>query len=260
MSAGLFDHVGPADGLDSDPPAVVPHPDAQPVALDELAPLVGDVVGHFRGVETAVNVPRERLDLRVRLLDARGGPDGAELVVLAGVPGHLERVVQIGRVHPRVVRGVLEDLQNAQRLLVGCQDGREEDEVIGEVGGRDRAGFAGAGGHAAVRFQQNRSRRCGLEYLPQHLVVALPAAAASVQPDLVDVFLTRQLEEPLRGPQPDGAGGGVDCLERAVEELLVEFGRRERGAGQFPGGLERVLDLPGVPGSGVVAPARAGVG
>ena len=42
--------------------------------------------------------------------------------------------------------GVLEDLQDAERLLVRRDDRREEREVVGEVGGRDGAGLAGRRG------------------------------------------------------------------------------------------------------------------
>ena len=64
VRAGLLDHVGPADGLDGDLLAGVADADAQPVALDQLPALVGDVVGHLGRVERAVDEPGERLDLR----------------------------------------------------------------------------------------------------------------------------------------------------------------------------------------------------
>ena len=66
----------------------MPHPDAQPVALDELAALVGDVVRDLGGVERLVNEPRERLDLAEGLLvkDARFVVQGKEAVLKTDFP------------------------------------------------------------------------------------------------------------------------------------------------------------------------------
>ena len=108
-------------------------------------------------------------------------------MVLAGVSGHLEGVVKKGRVKTRVVGWVLEDLEDAERLLVGGHDRREQREMLRQVCGRDRAGFAAARRETAVWLQNDRSRRSGLKDLPQYLVVALPAAALGIQSDLVEV-------------------------------------------------------------------------
>ena len=51
--------------------AGVPDADAEPVALDELAALVGDVVRHLGRVQRAVDEPGERLDLREGPLEPR---------------------------------------------------------------------------------------------------------------------------------------------------------------------------------------------
>ena len=118
VRAGLLDHVRPADRLDRHLAAGVPHADAQPIALDQLAALVGHMVRDLGRVQCAVNEAGERLDLGERPFGPGRRPGGDELVVLAGVPGHLEGVVQEGRVEPRVVGRVLEHLQNADRLLV----------------------------------------------------------------------------------------------------------------------------------------------
>ena len=126
MRAGLLDHIRAANGLDRHPLPRVPHADAQAVALDELAALIGDVVRDLGRVQGAVNEPGERLDLGEGAL---GTPIPAAardvMVILARVPRHLEGVVQEGRVEPRVVGRVLEDLEDAQGLLVGRDDRRE---------------------------------------------------------------------------------------------------------------------------------------
>src|SRR5262249_32446256 len=99
------------------------------------------------------------------------------------------------------------------------------------------------------------------------LVVALPAAAPRLQPNFVEVDLAGDLEEPLRGAQPDGPGRGIDGREGAVEELLVELGRGEGRAGRFAGRLARFLDVGvvpilvvGRPGGGVLTCRFLGVG
>src|SRR5205823_3224908 len=92
----------------------------------------------------------------------------------------------------------------------------------------------------------------------EDFVVALPAAAAVLQPDLVQVDLAGDLEEPLRGAEPDGPGRGVDGLEGDVEELLVELGRRQVGPGEFGRALERLFDLAAVPGPLLGAGGRGG--
>ena len=170
-----------------------------------------------------------------------------ELVVLAGVPRHLEGVVQEGRVEPRVVGRFLEDLQHAEGLLVRRDDRGEEREVVGEVGGRDRPGLAGAAepggrsapaGPAAAAAAWKTCRRTSLWHCrPPRL---------GVEADLVEVDLAGDLEEPLRGAQPDRAGRGVDGREGAVEELLVELGGRQVRAGQLGRGLERLFDRTAV--------------
>ncbi len=167
-------------------------------------------------------------------------------VVLAGVPGHLERVVQEGGVHPRVVARVLKDFQNAQRLLFGRDDRREECEVVSEVRGRYWPGFA-AGGSATGRWVSAGSAagastgklaaalRCGTGRPPRR----------SSSPTLSKFFLTGELEEALRSPQPDRSGRRVDGGQCAVKELLVELGRRKCGAGQLSAGFECVFYLAG---------------
>ena len=116
-------------------------------------------------------------------------------------------------------------------------------EMLGEVRGRDRARFAAARREPAVRLQDDGPRRGRLKDLPQDLIVALPAAALAIETDLVEVGLARDLKEPLRGAQPNRAGGRIDRRERAVQELFVELGWRKVRAGQLGRRLECFLNL-----------------
>ena len=93
MGAGLFDHVGTAHGLNRHLVAGMSNPNAQTVALDQLAAFVGYVIRHFGRVHRPVNQPGERFDLSKRALRAGPGTRSNEMVVLAGIACHLEGVI-----------------------------------------------------------------------------------------------------------------------------------------------------------------------
>src|SRR5262249_23515191 len=143
----LLDDVAPADGLDDGALAALADGDADAVALDQAAALVGDVEGDLGGAEAAVDGAGEGLQLRPQLLLADELDGQLVALVAAGEVGHHGHVLEEALDGGGGAVGALEDLDQADDLVVGL-DRDEQQQVGGGVAGGDAALLGGA--HGAV--------------------------------------------------------------------------------------------------------------
>jgi len=87
--------------------------------------------------------------------------------------------------------------------------------------GAARPSCAGAG--PAVRQQVNLLRLGHRQ--PQQLLVALPGLFAAIDANFLQVDLKLQLQIPLGGARPHGAGRGGHRFQEALEQFSVKGGR-----------------------------------
>ena len=144
--------------------------------------------------------------------------------------------------------GFLEDLDEAEGLVVLAQDRGQGERIVGRVSGR----------LVDVR-PDPRPKDARLPLFgdqPERLVVCLARRRMVVQPDLRQVLLALLLEKALRGLDPDGPGRGVDPVEALAEKFAVELARRQAGPGQGPELLHGVLDLAADAANGIAVGRR----
>ena len=94
------------------------HGDADAVALDQPAALVGDEVGDLGRVEAAVDLAGERFELRPDLLLADHLPQLVVARVAGREAGHLHQELQEAALGVGAAVGVLPDFDEAGDLLV----------------------------------------------------------------------------------------------------------------------------------------------
>ena len=163
----LFHHVGPGNGQNL---RLLGHAQGHgdAVGLGQPAGFVGDEVGDFGRMQTAVNLPGEGLQLHPDLLLAYHLPQLVVARVARGQAGHAHEKLQelphgVGAAHR-----VLPDLHHAGDLLV-VDDGGQQDEQVGRiarplvagtaVGGMDARGpFHGWPGESIRRASAGWSR------------------------------------------------------------------------------------------------------
>ncbi len=148
-----FDDIGAADGLDAGLGAVLTNGHGETIALDQASSLVGRLIGDFGGMQTAMNLPRERFQLRPHLLLAAQLSHDLIALIARGQLGHVGHVLQIAGHGLRRTIGVLPNFDESGDLLID-DDGGDEQKMIGEVGGGRFAVFADA--DAAARRHVER--------------------------------------------------------------------------------------------------------
>ena len=211
----LVEQVLAADGLDPAPLAPAQR-HADPIAIDQPPPLIGDRIGGIAGIEAGVNRVREIF---------QPGPEDlaigevAKLVTLQKVAGqlaHLHQEPQVPLLDVEFHRRSLEDLHHPHRLQVSLQRPQHQ-QAIGGVGGLPVVFVA------ATRMWRHEHPLAAGEGLLQQSAVPGLVVFVIAEPGFLDVDLILQRQPALVVDRPDRSADRRQRRNHLCKELAVKL-------------------------------------